>query len=600
MDLREYEQHKFAIAEVLRSASPAAPSEQRDWHEQAQELFARLADDRFNLVVIGRFNRGKTSLMNAIMGTDRLPTGILPLTSVITTISYGSKEQVVLNYGGRILSQEISIDALPRYITQEGNPANVQRIRKAEVQLPAEILRRGFHFVDTPGLGSAITENTRTTEEFLPEADAFLLVTSYESPLSDEEMRFFRVASSSARRIFIVLNKHDTVTPDERRTALAYVREQLAPIFDQQEPRIFSVSARDGIEAKRSKDPVRLDASGLPALESELVGFLLKEKSAEFLLRMCDRTAQLVQELGTPSDAKLTEEIGALTRQIVHDSRGVRAWREASEGLPAGLAILQRLRPCEVCAQIGQGVWDFLRRFQYELSISHDEQQRFAKRGGFCAFHTWQYESISSPLGTCTGFPPLLDRLAEQLRCRAQAALQDRALYDEIEDLVPARHGCVLCAVQAKAEAEAISAIANRLSKDARSLHRLSAICLPHLAMVTEAIEDAGLIRKLIEREALILERVSEDMKRYALKRDAVRRSLLSDDETAAAHRALLLLAGHRNVNATSRITSASLSNSASPPSNRASADGSGASADALRQLLDAAPHDDGRNKACR
>ncbi|MGA8689810.1 MAG: dynamin family protein, partial [Methyloceanibacter sp.] len=221
MDLREYEQHKFAIAEVLRSASTAAPREQREWHEQAQELFARLADDRFNLVVVGRFNRGKTSLMNAIMGTDRLPTGILPLTSVITTISYGSKEQVVLNYGGRILSQEISIDALPRYITQEGNPANVQRIRKAEVQLPAEILRRGFHFVDTPGLGSAITENTRTTEEFLPEADAFLLVTSYESPLSDEEMRFFRVASSSARRIFIVLNKQDTVTPDERRTALA-------------------------------------------------------------------------------------------------------------------------------------------------------------------------------------------------------------------------------------------------------------------------------------------------------------------------------------------------------------------------------------------
>jgi hypothetical protein len=118
--------------------------------------------------------------------------------------------------------------------------------------------------------------------------------------------------------------------------------------------------------------------------------------------------------------------------------------------------------------------------------------------------------------------------------------------------------------------------------------------------MVTEAIEDAGLIRKLIEREALILERVSEDMKRYALKRDAVRRYLLSDEETAAAHRALLLLAGHRNVNATSRITSASLSNSDSPPSNRASADGSGASADALRQLLDAAPHDDGRNKACR
>jgi hypothetical protein len=55
----------------------------------------------------------------------------------------------------------------------------------AEIQLPAEILRRGFYFVDTPGLGSVIVENTLTTETFLPEADAFVLVTSYESPLSE-------------------------------------------------------------------------------------------------------------------------------------------------------------------------------------------------------------------------------------------------------------------------------------------------------------------------------------------------------------------------------------------------------------------------------
>ena len=72
------------------------------------------------------------------------------------------------------------------------------------MQLPAEFPRRGFHFVDTPGPGSAVEENIRTTESFLPEADAFLLVTSYESPLSDEEMRFFRAAASSPRRIFVV------------------------------------------------------------------------------------------------------------------------------------------------------------------------------------------------------------------------------------------------------------------------------------------------------------------------------------------------------------------------------------------------------------
>ena len=112
MDLREYEQHKFAIAEVLRQTSLAS-SDPRKWRERTSDLFARLADDRFNLVVIGRFSRGKTSLMNALLGTDRLPTGIVPLTSVITTVAYGSAERAILRFERRFMDQEISLDALP-------------------------------------------------------------------------------------------------------------------------------------------------------------------------------------------------------------------------------------------------------------------------------------------------------------------------------------------------------------------------------------------------------------------------------------------------------------------------------------------------------
>src|SRR5271166_490769 len=98
---------------------------------------------------------------------------------------------------------------LPKYITQEGNPGNTRGVKLAEVRLPAEILRRGFYFVDTPGLGSAISENTRTTEGFLPEGDAFLLVTSYDSPLSSEEIELVRSFAASSRPLFIALNKHD-------------------------------------------------------------------------------------------------------------------------------------------------------------------------------------------------------------------------------------------------------------------------------------------------------------------------------------------------------------------------------------------------------
>ena len=466
MDLRAYEQHKFAVAEILRSASTVAPREMREWHDQAQELFARLAEDRFNLVVVGRFNRGKTSLMNAIMGTDRLPTGIVSLTSVVTTVAYGSREQVVLHYQDRILTSEIAIDDLPQYVTQEGNPGNVRGINNAEVQLPAEILRRGFHFVDTPGLGSAITENTQTTEAYLPEADAFLLVTSYESPLSDDEMRFLH-AVSSTRRIFVVLNKHDTVTSDERHAVRAYVKHQLSSLFGGRTPRIFSVSARDGLRAKRSQDTALLKESGLPVLEGQLVEFLLNEKSTEFLLAICDRVVGLLQRSPISANAPdLVEKVNTLIRQIAQDDPDTRRGSVGFGISPTGRENVQQLRPCEICAHVNQALWDFLSRFQYDLSISNDEQRRFAEARGLCSFHTWQYECIASPQGTCTSYPPLLDSLAKRLRNAGSTQSRDAPLLTDIEERALGRNDCIMCAVQSQAEMEAITKAARQVSED--------------------------------------------------------------------------------------------------------------------------------------
>src|SRR6266851_8266665 len=113
MDLRDYEQSKFEIAELLRSIETSVSRDRYGLQDRIRDLFSRLAEDRFNLVVVGRFSRGKTSLMNAVLTTDRLPTCIRPLTSVITTVAYGSKEQAVIKYVGRRLSEEISLDALP-------------------------------------------------------------------------------------------------------------------------------------------------------------------------------------------------------------------------------------------------------------------------------------------------------------------------------------------------------------------------------------------------------------------------------------------------------------------------------------------------------
>jgi len=166
MDLKEYEQRKFHLAEIIRSAQ-AINTKSTELNGDCRELLARLAEDQFNLMVVGRFSRGKSTLMNAILGGDYLPSGIVPMTSVITTVRYGSRPQVVLHFRDSGLNREVPLSPLDEYVTQKGNPGNAKKIGWAEIQLSVEILRRGFFFVDTPGPGSPIAENTLTTERFL-------------------------------------------------------------------------------------------------------------------------------------------------------------------------------------------------------------------------------------------------------------------------------------------------------------------------------------------------------------------------------------------------------------------------------------------------
>lgn len=547
MDLRDYEQDKFAIADILRSVSVIGPKEERNFQERLRDLFIRLAEDRFNLVVVGRFNRGKTSIMNAIMGSDRLPVGIVPLTSVITTVSYGTTEQVVLKYRNSLLNQQVPIDALPQYVTEEGNPGNVRGIRMAEVQLRAEILRRGFYFVDTPGLGSAIIENTRTTEAFLPEADAFLVVTSYESALTEEEIGFLRSMSSSARRTFVVINKHDIVSAEQRNTVLNYVRHQLRAIFGENAPRLFSVSANEGLDAKRSQDLPRLSTSGIPALEEAVIGFLLAEKKYQFLLQMCRRTADLIRTLSPcPQAVGLTAQIGALFERLTRDpSAAVNHLPPQRQDVEP--PSLRQLHPCEICTQVNDALWDFECKYQYEVSVDRRLQRIFAASGGLCSFHTWQYYAMASAYGICTAYPTLLDHLAGWLR----TAAENNESRTKLRPPLATPGHCILCDVRAKAESEAISKLVHRFSKQGeQTLDTLSAVCIPHQVMLSSALQDTALVRKLMNHQAALLERLSEDMKRFALKRNATRRELETKEEMMAAERALLLVAGHRNVTA--------------------------------------------------
>jgi hypothetical protein len=115
---------------------------------------------------------------------------------------------------------------------------------------------------------------------------------------------------------------------------------------------------------------------------------------------------------------------------------------------------------------------------------------------------------------------------------------------------VPASVVCLLCDARTAAEAAAVAATAAGLRQHAdQALAALSELCLPHLRLLVAALGDIPVTARLLARQAAMLRRMAEDMRRYALKHDGLRRYLASDEETKAAERALAMLAGHRAIN---------------------------------------------------
>jgi len=272
----------------------ARASEDQLAEKRARELLARLAADRFQLAVVGQFSRGKTTLMNALLGAAYLPMGALPMTSVITTVRFGSRPRAIVYRRASPLPVEVPLAEVASFVAQASARRAELQVVSVQVEIPAEILRLGFEFVDTPGVGSAIEINTATTRQFLPEADAVIFVTGLDSPLTEAEAGFLADAARHAGRLFLVLNKRDLVSDDDAVAAAEFVRRRVRDDLGIDEPRLFALSARDALEAVVQGDNGRLSGSGLEQLRATLDEFLATGKTRVFLGNIADRAARLV------------------------------------------------------------------------------------------------------------------------------------------------------------------------------------------------------------------------------------------------------------------------------------------------------------------
>jgi predicted GTPase len=176
----------------------------------AGELLHRLDEGRFRLAVLGQFKRGKSTLLNALLHEPLLPTGILPLTAIPTTLRYGPERRVRISFqDGRCEDYDGSLEhlqeILTRYVSEQENSANRFGVTQVEVDHPAAFLAHNVEIMDTPGIGSTLLHNTRTARAMVPVCDGALCVFSPDPPITEVEVQFLKAVHAAATRVIFVL-----------------------------------------------------------------------------------------------------------------------------------------------------------------------------------------------------------------------------------------------------------------------------------------------------------------------------------------------------------------------------------------------------------
>ncbi|MHB0886503.1 MAG: dynamin family protein [Bacillota bacterium] len=243
----------------------------------------RLDQDQFNLVVLGQFKRGKSTLINALVGHPVLPMGVVPLTSVVTKVRFGLSQEAVVRFLDGT-SRRVVLEDLHRFVTEKENPKNRLRVDEVSVVVPSAFLSRGLVLVDTPGVGSTYEHNTDTALRFLPRADAGLFVVAADPPLSLAEREFLGSVRPFVAKLFFVLNKVDYLTPEETHESLQFTAEQLREALQSTDIEVLPVSAKQGIEAKQQGREDLLESSGLSALQRRIGWFIASGKTGAMLL----------------------------------------------------------------------------------------------------------------------------------------------------------------------------------------------------------------------------------------------------------------------------------------------------------------------------
>lgn len=276
------------------------------WRRSARHLREALESRRFRVAVVGEFNRGKTSFINALLGKEILPADYMPTTAAINRITYSDTPSayIVLKNGQK---KYVEISELAGYITKLSASAleNASKIDEAVVQFPSLFCRNGVDLLDTPGMNDEEAMNQVTVSR-LEDIDLAIVAVDASMPFSMTECVFTvqLLESPQVCQIILVITKIDTIRQNERQKLIdfmavrvredikLYLEKRYSPndpilqkyhaIFDNL--CVFAVSSLDALDALARNDMDLFRNSGFMRLNDELPQIILNSQNSNVIL----------------------------------------------------------------------------------------------------------------------------------------------------------------------------------------------------------------------------------------------------------------------------------------------------------------------------
>ncbi len=344
-----------------------------------QEL-AKLRRGNVNVVVVGSFKRGKSSLLNALIGRPILPMGVVPVTALVTLIRCGEPEDAHVHFtDGRI--EHIGLDELSHFVSETHNPENRLGVERVDLRLGGITSSPSIVLADTPGSGSVFRHNTETLKAWFGNIDAAIFVVSSDPPIGEEDSLLLAEVAETAGEILVVLNKVDRLRPHEIEESAAYTQRAVKEILGRDVP-LIPCSARRGLEEGKEGSGVDEVARWLDALAEGRAEEVLQRAVARRVARFLAQEIVLVEMESAGAEHSVEELQHALDQlEEVRGELGARV-REVQTVFDSECHELERAyddRARVVLPELVRTVKEIVRKRSDELVASRAGMMRFQR-----------------------------------------------------------------------------------------------------------------------------------------------------------------------------------------------------------------------------